>query len=81
MTIAQQLKIKEFPFEIKDKKGNRIYSETPGGYWAKWEYDDHGNLVYYENSDGEIVNNRHRLNKIVKVKLLSGKKYKLKLLE
>ena len=27
MTIAQQLKITEFPFKIKDSKGNLIYCE------------------------------------------------------
>ena len=31
MTIAKQLKIKEFPFEIKDSKGNRIYYENSYG--------------------------------------------------
>jgi hypothetical protein len=32
MTIAQQLKVKEFPFEIKDNKGNRIYYENSNGF-------------------------------------------------
>ena len=31
-TIAQQLNIKDFPFEIKDKNGNRIYLENSDGY-------------------------------------------------
>jgi len=31
-TIAQQLKVKEFPFKIKDKDGNQIYSESSDGY-------------------------------------------------
>ena len=30
-TIAQQLKIKNFPFEIKDDKGNEIYYEDSNG--------------------------------------------------
>ena len=30
-TIAQQLNVTEFPFEIKDKNGNRIYSEDSFG--------------------------------------------------
>jgi len=30
-TIAQQLKVKQFPFIIKDKKGNLIYYETSDG--------------------------------------------------
>ncbi len=52
MTIAQQLKIKEFPFIIKDSKGNRIYYENSNGYWEKREYDSEGNRIYYEDSDG-----------------------------
>ena len=52
MTIAKQLKIKEFPFEIKDSKGNCIYFEDSDGYWVKREYDSNGNRIYSENSNG-----------------------------
>jgi hypothetical protein len=52
MTIAQQLKIKEFPFEIKDSDGNQIYWENSNGYWEKREYDSEGNRIYYEDSNG-----------------------------
>jgi hypothetical protein len=52
MTIAKQLKIKEFPFEIKDSKGNMIYWENSDGLWEKREYDSKGNQIYFENSDG-----------------------------
>ncbi len=52
MTIAKQLKIKEFPFEIKDSNGKEIYWETSYGAWAKREFDSDGNKIYYENSDG-----------------------------
>lgn len=52
MTIAQQLKIKEFPFEIKDSNGNEIYFEDSNKYWARLEYDSNGNEIYYENSNG-----------------------------
>jgi hypothetical protein len=58
MTIAKQLKIKEFPFEIKDSEGNRIYLEDSNGYWAKYEYDSEGKEIYWENSYGTIVDNR-----------------------
>jgi hypothetical protein len=58
MTIAKQLKIKEFPFEIKDSKGNRIYYENSNGAWVKKKYDSEGNRIYYENSEGTIVDNR-----------------------
>jgi len=51
-TIAKQLKIKDFPFVINDKDGNRIYYEHSDGYWVKNEYDAHGNQIYYEDSDG-----------------------------
>jgi hypothetical protein len=51
-TIAQQLKISEFPFIIKDKNGKEIYSESSNGFWKKYEYDQNGNRIYFENSDG-----------------------------
>ena len=51
-TIAQQLNIKEFPFEIKDKNGNEIYCEDFNGFWSKREYNSNGNEIYYEDSDG-----------------------------
>ena len=52
MTIAQQLKIKEFPFEIKDSEGNLIYWENSDGYWEKCEFDSKGNKIYWEDSNG-----------------------------
>lgn len=51
-TIAQQLKIKEFPFEIKNSKGNSIYYETSDGFWYRRELDSNGNEIYLENSCG-----------------------------
>jgi hypothetical protein len=52
MTIAKQLKIKEFPFEIKDSKGKEIYYENSDGYWSKREYNSNSNQIHYEDSDG-----------------------------
>ena len=52
MTIAEQLKIKEFPFEIKDSNNNIIYYEYSGGYWYKKEFDSNNNIIYYEDSGG-----------------------------
>jgi hypothetical protein len=52
MTIAKQLKIKKFPFIIKDSKGNLIYLEHSDGYWAKYEYDSNGKEIYLEHSKG-----------------------------
>ena len=51
-TIAQQLKIKDFPFTIKNKNGNQIYYEDSDGNWSKREYDVNGNEIHYENSNG-----------------------------
>jgi len=51
-TIAQQLGIKDFSFEIKDKNGNPIYFENSDGYWSKREYDSSGKLIYWEDSNG-----------------------------
>jgi hypothetical protein len=65
MTIAQQLKITEFPFEIRNSKGGLIYFESSTGYWAKWEYDANGNQIYFENSNGEIGNRASNKRRIV----------------
>jgi hypothetical protein len=51
-TIAQFLKVKDFPFVIKDKNGNRIYREVSNGSWFKREYDDQGKEIRYESSNG-----------------------------
>ena len=51
-TIAQQLNVTEFPFEIKDKNGNLTYVENSNGYWYKKEFDSNGNEIYYEDSNG-----------------------------
>ena len=67
MTIAQQLKIKDFPFVINDKNGNRIYCEYSDGFWRKREYDAHGKEIYYENSDGFIRD--YRPKQVVEVTL------------
>jgi hypothetical protein len=52
MTIAQQLKIKDFPFTINDSNGKLIYREDFDGYWVKFEYDANGNEIYWEDSSG-----------------------------
>ena len=50
-TIAQQLNIKEFPFNIKDSEGNILYCEYSNNYWYKCEYDIQDNVIYYKNSN------------------------------
>jgi hypothetical protein len=62
MTIAQQLKIKDFPFDIKDKNGNVIYFEDSEGYWEKHEDDSNGNKIYFENSNGFWVKREYDSN-------------------
>jgi len=59
MTIAQQLNITTFPFEIKDNEGRKIYREESDGCWVKFEYNQNGNLVYYENSNGDWTKWEH----------------------
>ena len=51
MTIAQQLKVKQFPFVIKNDAGKEIYFEHRDGKWCKYEYDDNGREIYYETSN------------------------------
>lgn len=60
-TIAEQLNVKEFPFEIKDKNNNLIYIENSNGYWCKREFDSNNNEIYWENSNGEVIDNRTKL--------------------
>ena len=51
-TITEQLNVKEFPFIIRNNKGDYIYIEYRDKYWCKYEYDSNGWEIYYENSDG-----------------------------
>ena len=61
-TIAQFLKIKDFPFTIKNENGNQTYWEDSNGYWAKREYDLNGNRIYFENSNGYWEKREYDLN-------------------
>ena len=45
-TIAEQLNVKDFPFTIKDSKGNKIYSENSKGVWIKREFDFQSKEIY-----------------------------------
>ncbi len=49
-TIAQELGVTKFPFEIKDDRGNVIYKEYDDGFWKRWEVDLKGRELYYQNS-------------------------------
>jgi ribosomal protein L20A (L18A) len=61
-TIAQFLKIKDFPFTIKNENGNEIYYECSDGYWIKREYISNGNEIYCENSNGAWIKREFDLN-------------------
>ena len=51
-TIAKELNVAKFPFELKDENGNEIYYERSDGWWVKIEYNPKGDITYYENSKG-----------------------------
>ena len=59
-TIAQFLKINNFPFTVRDENENKIYHEDSNGYWWKREYDSNGHTIYYEDSDGKIIDKRNK---------------------
>ena len=61
-TIAQQLNITKFPFNIKDEKDNVVYYEDSEGYWSKSKYDTNGLEVYYENSEGYWSKSKYDTN-------------------
>ena len=56
---------------IKDKNGNNIYHEV-SDCWYKMEYDSQGKQIYYENSLGQIDDNR-----IPQIIEHNGRKYQL----
>ena len=78
-TIAQQIKW-DFEtngnLEIKDKNGNRIYLEFSSGFWTKYEYDSKGNVIYFEDSNGKIINNRPKPCEDKEI-VIGGEKFKL----
>ena len=44
--------------EVYDKNGFMIYLEHSDGYWTKREFDLQGKVIYFENSNGVIRDNR-----------------------
>jgi hypothetical protein len=61
-TIAQLLKVKEFPFVIRDSKSNRIYWENSVGLWYKYEFDSKNNETRWESSSGYWENREYDSN-------------------
>ena len=79
MTIAQQIKW-DFEtngnLEIRDKNDNLIYLEDSGGGWIKFERDSQGKEIYYEDSNGEILDKRPKSCENKEI-IIEGVKYKL----
>ena len=61
-TIAQQLKVTEFPFIIKNKNGRQIYCENSHGDWYRSERDSNNNEIYLENSHGVWIKREYDSN-------------------
>ena len=86
-TIGQQIK---WDFEtngelmISDKNGNQLYIEFPTAYWVRREFNSQGLVIYYENSNveiidmrlPEIIDNRHKPCEGKEI-IIEGIKYKL----
>ena len=45
--------------DVYDTNDSNIYFEYSNGFWVKREYNTNGNILYYENSYGEIIDNRY----------------------
>ncbi len=67
-TLTQQLKINNFPFYIKDNKGNCIFYEDSKGYWIKREFDQYSKKIYFEDSDDNIQISKEKIAKLLKIK-------------
>jgi hypothetical protein len=79
MTIAQQIKWNfktNDELRIKDNNGKLIYWEDSNRVWEKSEYDSKGNKIYFENSDGAIVDNRPKSCENKEI-VIGGEKFKL----
>ena len=61
-TIAQSLKVKDFPFTIENKNGNTIYYENSNDWWYKREYDSNNKEIYFENSHGVWIKREYDSN-------------------
>lgn len=72
-TIAQQLGITEFPFEIRDKNGNVIYWEKSNNSWYIQEYDSNGTIIYLEEDGNVIFDDRPKLEQEVTLADISEK--------
>ena len=78
-TIAEQIKW-DFKtngsLEIRDKNDKLIYLEYSGGFWEKREWDSQGKAIYYETSNGIILDKRPKPCSDKEI-VIEGVKYKL----
>jgi len=58
--------------KIKDKNDYCVYGEDLSGYWFKSKFDSNGDVIYFEDSDGAIVDNR-----VPEIIEHNGRKYQL----
>jgi hypothetical protein len=59
---------------ITDKRDIDVYFEISDGRWCKREHDSQGIQIYFENSVGEIIDNRTPEVKVIEY---NGRKYQL----
>lgn len=79
MTIGQQIKWNfktNGNLEIRNKDWQLIYLELSNAFWAKWEHDSKGKEIYYEDSKGEIIDNRPKPCENKEI-VIDGEKFKL----
>ena len=62
MTKAQELGIKQFPYVEKTNNGLDTYLEHKDGFWYKYEHNENGDIIYYEDSNGLITDKRPKQN-------------------
>ena len=60
-------------FVVYNEKGNTIYREDGNAYWFRREYK-----IYFENSNGKIIDKRVKELTIEQIENLSGYKIKIK---
>lgn len=62
-TFGQWLKWdfeKNGDLDIRNKDNELIYTERSNQSWAKWELGSENETVYFEDSDGNIIDIRHK---------------------
>ena len=44
-----RLVVEENCFKVYDNKDDKVYYEDSNGFWVKRQYDENGNVIYYED--------------------------------